>query len=261
MLKNTVARGLSNVAFDALGLELPVSAVTFAISLPLYILCLYLWRHEADADDPTFDLMFSISIVATVLISYHLYAHDLFPVIIPLILLFRYISRGLVSDWVVSGVFFSLLPSSSVSGLTQVIALVFFKHTRMGVVAETLRFGIPTLVGLCWAVWKFLKSRNKIESHLEMVHASFLALALSWFAWYEVFSLGWPRYFLPPSLLSSMFVAAMLYQWTNKFSVAYTVGRSTRLLKTFRVDQRSLTALLAIIIVTMSLGRTLTILY
>ncbi len=155
----------------------------------------------------------------------------------------------------------SIMPSSSVSGLTQVIALVFFKHTRMGVVAETLRFGIPTLVGLCWAVWRFLSKGSKMESHVEMVHVSFLILAASWFMWYETLSLGWPRYFLPPALLSSMFVAAMLYQWTGKFSLAYTVERSTHLLKTFRVDQRSFTALFAVVLVAMSLGRTLTILY
>jgi hypothetical protein len=154
-----------------------------------------------------------------------------------------------------------LIPSSSASGLRQVIALVFLKHTRMTVLTATLRVGIPTLLGLCWAGWNFLKLRGKMESHTEMVHVSVLVLAVSWFGWYEALSLGWPRYFFPPVILGSMFVAAMLYQWTNQFSLAYTVERSTRLLKTFRVDQRSLTALLAIIIVTMSLGRTWMILF
>lgn len=102
-------RGLSNVAFDALGLDLPAGAVIFAISLAFYGICLYLWRREVDANDPAFDLLFSLAVVATALISYHLYAHDLFPVTIPLILLFRYISWGWVRHWIISGVFFSLL--------------------------------------------------------------------------------------------------------------------------------------------------------
>jgi hypothetical protein len=102
-------RGLSNVAFDALGLDLPAGAVIFAISLAFYGICLYLWRREVDANDPAFDLLFSLAVVATALISYHLYAHDLFPVTIPLILLFRYINRGWVRHWIISGVFFSLL--------------------------------------------------------------------------------------------------------------------------------------------------------
>ncbi len=102
-------RGLTTVTFDAVGLGSTAGFATFAISLAIYGLCLYLWRRKVDVDDPAFDLMFSLAIVATVLISYHLYAHDLFPVIIPLVLLFRYIGRGWVSDGLVSGSFFTVL--------------------------------------------------------------------------------------------------------------------------------------------------------
>ena len=102
-------RGLSNVAFDALGLDLPAGAVAVIASLALYGLCLYLWRGELDANDAGFDLLFSLAIVVTVLISYHLYAHDLFPISISLILLFNHVSRRLAFHWFVSGGFFFLL--------------------------------------------------------------------------------------------------------------------------------------------------------
>ena len=155
----------------------------------------------------------------------------------------------------------TLVPASSVSGLTQLIALVTLKHTRWVVLQETARYGIPTLFGLCWGLWCFLKSGTKLETHKELVHISLLALAVSWFLWYEALSLGWPRYFLPPAFLSSMFVAAMLYDWTNKFDLAYTINRSTDLLKKFRVDRARTAALFAVLLVAMSSARTLTILY
>jgi hypothetical protein len=94
-----------------------------------------------------------------------------------------------------------------------------------------------------------------------MVRFSVLTLAVSWFSWYEALSIAWPRYFFPPALLGSIFVAAMLYEWTNKFSLAYTVDRAASLLKTARVEPSSLAALSSIILITMFVGRTLTTLY
>lgn len=102
-------RGLSNIAFDALGLEWSASSITIIASLALFGLCLCFWRHKLDADDPMFDILFSLTVVATVLISYHLYAHDLFPAAISLVLLFHYLSRGWASHRAMSGVFFCLL--------------------------------------------------------------------------------------------------------------------------------------------------------
>jgi hypothetical protein len=47
--------------------------------------------------------------VSTVLIGYHLYSHDLFPLMLPLILFFRYISSGSASNSVISRAFFFLV--------------------------------------------------------------------------------------------------------------------------------------------------------
>jgi hypothetical protein len=151
--------------------------------------------------------------------------------------------------------------SSPVSGLTRVIALAFSKHARLAVLDETLQFGLPTLFGLCWGFWILLRSGYKLESHVNAVRFSFLTLTLSWFAWYEFLSLGWPRYFLPPAFLGSMFVAAMLHDWTNKFSLTSTVERSASLLKKLGFSQTSLAAIVAVMLIAMSSGRTLTILY
>jgi hypothetical protein len=102
-------RGLSYVLFHSGNLELLAGTITLVISLALYALCLYLWRQEFDVLDPGFDLKFSLTLVTTVLISYHLYAHDLFPLTLSLILFFRYVNSGAVSHRVVSTAFFFLL--------------------------------------------------------------------------------------------------------------------------------------------------------
>jgi hypothetical protein len=69
-----------------------VAILTAGISLALYALCLYAWRREWRPENAEFDLQFALVVVTTVLISYHLYAHDLFPISISLILLYRYVS-------------------------------------------------------------------------------------------------------------------------------------------------------------------------
>ena len=102
-------RGLSYLALQGRSFELWRFVVTLIISLALYGLCLYLWKHEFGTRDPVFDLTFSLTIVTTVLISYHLYAHDLFPVALSLVLLFNYVCSGSTSHWAISKAYFCLL--------------------------------------------------------------------------------------------------------------------------------------------------------
>ena len=102
-------RGLLHHLFQPGNLELLAGIVTVVISIMLYALCLYLWRSKFDVLDPGFDLKFSLAVVTTVLISYHLYPHDLFLVTISLILFFRYVNSGGVSSRVVSYAFFFLV--------------------------------------------------------------------------------------------------------------------------------------------------------
>jgi dolichyl-phosphate-mannose-protein mannosyltransferase len=157
--------------------------------------------------------------------------------------------------------FLQQVTTTSVSGLTQVIALVFLKHTRITVLGETVRFGLPTLFGLCWALYIFLKNSDSLRSHLEMVRLAFVFLVGSWFVWYETLSLGWPRYMLPPVFLGSIFVAAMLSDWTNQFNVASTIQKAGSALKTFRFSREKIAALASVLLITMSFAQTVKVLY
>jgi len=102
-------RGLVYDIFRDGNLEFLVFVVTIVISVVLYALCVYLWRSEFDVLDPGFDLKFSLAIVTTVLISYHLYPHDLFPLTLSLILIFRYVNSGWATHWALSTAFYFLL--------------------------------------------------------------------------------------------------------------------------------------------------------
>src|SRR5688572_27927144 len=88
--------------------------------------------------------------------------------------------------------------SAGVSGLTQMIALALNRHTRLAVLGETLRCGVPTLLGLCWALYSILRRSGKLVNPREVTHVAFFVLVGSWFTWYGFLSLGWPRYMLPP---------------------------------------------------------------
>jgi hypothetical protein len=54
-------------------------------------------------------LQFALTLVATILVSYHLYAHDLFPVTLSLLLFFRYVNSGMVVHGIIASAFLLLL--------------------------------------------------------------------------------------------------------------------------------------------------------
>jgi hypothetical protein len=157
--------------------------------------------------------------------------------------------------------FVRISPSSSVSGLTRVIALVWLKETRLFILTDIFHYGIPTLIALCWALWSVLKGKDQPQTHTGIARFSFLVLAGSWFVWYITLSLGWVRYIFPAVFLGSVFVAAMLDDWTNHFNPAWTIERAGTTLKKLRFRTQNLTALAAIVLVTMSVGQALTVLY
>jgi len=163
--------------------------------------------------------------------------------------------------WCMQWLFAQQVRSTTVSGLTQVIALVFDKRTRFIVLAETLWFGMPTLLGLCWGLYSVFKRSGKLQSQRDVAHLAFFILVGSWFAWYELLSLGWPRYMLPPAFLGSIFVAAMLSEWTKQFDLASTIQKAGSALKTLRFSREKVAALVSVILIATSLGQTVKILY
>jgi hypothetical protein len=152
-------------------------------------------------------------------------------------------------------------PAFPIAGLTQTVALVLLLQTRLPVLIETLQFGSPTLLGLCWGLWSFLQNRNRAHAHHDLVRFSFLVLAGSWFAWYVTLSIGWLRYMFPPVFLGSVFVAAMLDSWTNHFNFAYTIEQAGAALRRLRPQPQNLGALVATVLIAMSVGQSMKVYY
>ena len=67
---------------------------TAVASLMVYAYCLVLWKNADGANGQLFDFQFSLAVVATILISYHLYTHDLIILTIPVILTANYVLAG-----------------------------------------------------------------------------------------------------------------------------------------------------------------------
>ena len=59
-----------------------------------YGCCLWLWKNKTTEDSSLFDLRFSLAVVTTTLVSFHLYTHDVIILLIPLLLTFSYILLG-----------------------------------------------------------------------------------------------------------------------------------------------------------------------
>ena len=64
---------------------------TAITSLIVYGYSVLVWKDKASRDGPLFDLHFSLAIMATLLISFHLYPHDVIVLLIPIVLTFNYV--------------------------------------------------------------------------------------------------------------------------------------------------------------------------
>jgi hypothetical protein len=102
-------RGLIYVTLDLAGLAQITNVLTLVFSLLVYILVLRLWPREAEEQDDLFDLRFALSIVATALISFHLYSYDGTMLVLPLVIMLDHVLKqtGAYPMW--HRVFFAVL--------------------------------------------------------------------------------------------------------------------------------------------------------
>jgi hypothetical protein len=61
--------------------------------------------------------------------------------------------------------------------------------------------------------------------------------------------------------LGSVFLAGALVDWTNSFNFSDTIGRAGTMLTRFRLQRKNVTALAATVLIAMTLGQTLTLLF
>lgn len=106
-----------------------------------------------------------------------------------------------------------------------------------------------------------LARKSSFENPLEYVRLSLLILAASWFAWFVVLSVGWIRYIFPATFIGSIFVAAMMPDFTRGFNVSYTVRQSLAIFRGRGFNKHAIGALFVAAVILTSVPRTAMALY
>jgi 4-amino-4-deoxy-L-arabinose transferase-like glycosyltransferase len=155
------------------------------------------------------------------------------------------------------------IPEAPIHGLYGVTALVPVAHIRIIALLVTLTVGLPTLLGLSHATWRVVRNHDKVglNGKLEVVRLALFALAGSWLGWYVFLSVGWPRYVFPAMFIGSIFVAVLLRDLTNQFSLSSTVNRAGYALRYLRFTRQGVGALLAIVLISTTVPGTLRMLH
>jgi hypothetical protein len=90
----TNLRGLSFLLLSVLDAKHLTNIANVVTSLIAFGYCLWLWKNKTTEDSALFDLRFSLAIATTLLVSFHLYTHDVIILVIPLLLTFSYVLLG-----------------------------------------------------------------------------------------------------------------------------------------------------------------------
>jgi hypothetical protein len=150
-----------------------------------------------------------------------------------------------------------------VPGLYHVTAIVWALPVRAFALFAVLFLGVPTLLGLGYAAWGFIRReyRSSGFAHADVVRLALLTLSATWFAWYLSLSAGWVRYLFPSTFTGSAFVSAMLSNLTGRFSIYYTITHAGSVFRHLSFSRENIRALLAVAFIGISVPATLSMLY
>ena len=151
------------------------------------------------------------------------------------------------------------VPVSPIHGLYDITALVPALSVRFPALVVSVVVGLPVALGLCYAALKLIGNRNKtsLDVNLDVLRLALLALVGSWFAWYLLLSVGWPRYLFPATFIGSIFAAAMLHDLTDRFSLSSPISPSHSAHTHLRFTRRHASALLATVLIGLTFAVTM----
>lgn len=154
-------------------------------------------------------------------------------------------------------------PLAPIPGLYYVTALVSAPSARAFAFVLAVSFGLPTVAGLCYGLWRLIKDKKQClaSNQTDIVRLSLLVLVTTWFAWFLILSAGWPRYLFPITLVASIFVAAMLIGLTTHLHLLPRHHKLASNTGTSWLNKRSITGGLVMILVMVSVSLTLRMLY
>jgi hypothetical protein len=111
-----------------------------------------------------------------------------------------------------------LLPKTPVAGLNFVTGFVIDPQVRIVAILLASTMGLHTCLGLIRAFYHSLYVwKQPVEDPAsEIVRLALLLLAGSWFAWYILFGMFWPRYLFPAVFLGSIFTYQMIVAFSSQ---------------------------------------------
>ncbi len=118
--------------------------------------------------------------------------------------------RTLAHQWLID----PTLPQDPITDLIYTVAFVPTQFHRIYALKNLLILGLPSLIGIIWAL---VQLRQQPKSALFDLRLVLLTFAGSWFAWFTFLSVGVPRYIFVPIMVSTIFVAALLYDLSVEF--------------------------------------------
>ncbi len=155
-----------------------------------------------------------------------------------------------------------LLAGRSVSappleGYLGMSAVVPVLHVRVTAWIAALAFGLGlalSLLAAAWAWFKELRQNDQLQSSTAeqanwVTRAAILAFLFSWYGWYLLLAMYWPRYLFPALYFGAIFEAELLRQWTNDFDLPRTVRAAASVInrQSGSVGWRGLASLLLIV--------------
>jgi hypothetical protein len=142
------------------------------------------------------------------------------------------------------------LPQGALFGTWETMIAVLNFQVRLTTLTSGLLYGLPTLLGLAYAAWQFIKryKRLDLDDPGLVIWISMLCLATSWFVWYMLLSNGGARYLASPCFLAGMFVSAMLYDVTGHFNLRETWQRAKKALHRSEMSPSNLAALFTVVL-------------
>jgi hypothetical protein len=142
------------------------------------------------------------------------------------------------------------LPQGALFGSWETMVAVMNAHVRLTTLTTGLLYGFPTLLGLAYAAWQFIKRYRQLDldDPGQVIWISLLFLASSWFGWYMLLSNGGARYLASPCFLAGMFVSAMLYDVTGHFNLRETWRRAKKALHRSEMSPSNLAALFTVVL-------------
>ena len=162
--------------------------------------------------------------------------------------------------------------------LINSIIFVFDWPVRLRAITLIVAIGIPSILGFTHAfnqILTFVHHENRVnrankfeqttplqgkfQSTTDMVFfrqtmiIGLWGLSVSWFGWYVLLGMSWPRYLFPAYFLGSIFVAVFLDSATNGFNLSSTILNASSIILKKQISKQTGYAMAAVLTIGVSL--------